>query len=148
MARPCLSRPLEILLVEDNPSDARLIAKAFEGVSQPCNIRIISDGELAIAFLYQIGSVESFLPPDLILLDLHLPKKGGIEVLQEIKSSPQLAAIPVIMLTASSSQHDIDKCYQQEANCYLLKPHNLQELNRTMQILQDFWLKMVKLPLV
>lgn len=141
----CLSS-FEVLLVEDNPSDAMLIAKAFEQISQPYNLRIVRDGDAAMLSLLQPIGMRDYPLPDLILLDLHLPKKDGLTVLREIKSNPSLAVIPVIMLTASDLRHDIAKCYKEEANSYLVKPRNLTEFNRTIESLQNFWLQIAKLP--
>jgi two-component system, chemotaxis family, response regulator Rcp1 len=141
-----LSRPIEILLVEDSTSDAKVIAKVFEQVPIPCHLRVVSDGLSAIALLLQQGKYYGYPRPNLILLDLHLPKKSGLNVLQEIKSDCRFSDIPVIMLTASSDQQDIAQCYQKEANCYLTKPSNLDELEQMIQMLQNFWLQTACLP--
>lgn len=143
----CLSKPIEILLVEDSSSDAKVIAKAFEQVPTPHHLSVVSDGVSAIAFLLNQGQYHADSRPDLILLDLHLPKKDGLAVLEEIKSDRRFADIPVIMLTASSDRKDIARCYQKEANCYLTKPNNLEELEQMVKMLQNFWLQTVRLPL-
>ena len=140
-------RPVEILLVEDSPSDAKLISKVFSRATIPHHLELVEDGIEAIAFLYQQGEYRSAPRPDLILLDLHLPKKDGLGVLAEIKSDSQLSKIPVIILTTSDCQEDVVSCYQMEANCYLTKPNNLQEFKETVTIIEDFWLRFVKLPL-
>ena len=144
----CQSRPIEILLVEDSRSDAQVIAKVFQQVPTANCLRIVSDGVAAIAYLLRQGQYHSYPRPDIILLDLHLPKKDGLTVLQEIKSDARFSAIPVIMLTASEEQKYIVECYQKEANCYLIKPRNLQEFEQTIQNFQAFWLQMVKLPMI
>jgi two-component system, chemotaxis family, response regulator Rcp1 len=141
-----LSRPIEILLVEDSTSDAQVIAKVFEQVPIPCHLKVVSDGLSAIALLSQQGKYRDYPRPNLILLDLHLPKKSGLNVLQEIKSDCRFSDIPVIMLTASSDRQDIAQCYQREANCYLTKPSNLDELEQMIQMLQNFWLQTACLP--
>ena len=141
------SRPIQILLVEDSLSDIKLISKALKEVSCHHSLKVVSDGVSAISFLFKKGEYRNCFRPDIILLDLHLPKKSGLSVLQEIKSNPSLADIPVIMLTASDKPESITQCYQQEANCYLIKPNNIQEFRQTIQALQAFWLQMVKLPI-
>lgn len=140
-------RPIEILLVEDSLSDARLISKVFDDASIPCHLKLVEDGMEAIDFLYQQGEYFSAPRPDLILLDLHLPKKDGLGVLAEIKTNTQLSQIPVIVLTTSDCQEDVVNCYQMNANCYLTKPSNLKELRETVTIIEDFWLSFVQLPL-
>ena len=140
-------RPIEILLVEDSPSDAKLISKVFTRATIPCHLKLVEDGIEAIDFLYQQGEYNSAPRPDLILLDLHLPKKDGLGVLAEIKADSQLSKIPVIVLTTSDCQEDVLTCYQMDVNCYLTKPNNLQEFKETVTIIEDFWLSFVKLPL-
>ena len=143
-----LSRPIEILLVEDSLIDIKLITKVFERITTPHNLKVIRDGGSALACLFNQGQYCSYPRPDLILLDLHLPKKDGLEVLQEIKSDERFASIPVIMLTASNSDRDIARCYRKDANCYLIKPSNLQEFEQTVKVIRDFWLQMVQLPMI
>ncbi|WP_144868313.1 response regulator [Hyella patelloides] len=143
----CLSRPIEILLVEDSLIDIKVIAKVFEQVATPHSLKVVRDGVAAIAYLCQQGEYLSYPKPDLILLDLHLPRKNGLAVLEAIKSDERFADIPVIMLTVSGDQQDIAECYQRDANCYLTKPSNLQEFEQLVQIIQDFWLQMVQLPM-
>lgn len=137
---------MEILLVEDSSSDVKVISKVFEETPIPHHLRVVSDGVAAIAVLLKQGEYHNYPRPDLILLDLHLPKKDGLAVLQEIKSDRRFSDIPVVMLTASDNQQDIIQCYQQEANCYLTKPSNLRELEQMVQLLQGFWLQTAQLP--
>ena len=144
----CQSKPIEVLLVEDSRSDAKLIAKVFQQIPTANCLRIVSDGVAAIAYLLKQGQYRSYPRPNIILLDLHLPRKDGLTVLQEIKSDTRFSDIPVIMLTASDNQEDIIKCYQNEANSYLIKPRNLQEFEQTIRHFQDFWLQMVRLPMI
>ena len=140
-------RPIEILLVEDSPSDAKLIKKVFDRATIPHHLEQVEDGIEALDFLYQQGEYRSAPRPDMILLDLHLPKKDGLCVLAEIKADSQLSKIPVIVLTTPHSPKDVINCYQMDANCYLTKPNNLQEFKQTVSIIEDFWLGFVKLPL-
>ena len=140
-------RPLEILLVEDSSSDATLIAKILAKAEIPHNLRIVEDGVEAVSFLHREGRYDKIPRPDIIFLDLHLPKKDGLGVLAEIKSEPSLRNIPVIILTASASQEDITKCYQMNANCYLTKPSTSEDFCRTVKVLEDFWLNIAQLPL-
>ena len=142
-----LPRPIEILLVEDSLIDIKLIVKVFEQITIPHHLKVVKDGVSALACLLKQGQYHSYPKPDLILLDLHLPRKDGLEVLQEIKSDERFASIPVIMLTASDNHYDIAQCYRKEANCYLIKPSNLQEFEQTIKIIRDFWLQMVQLPM-
>ncbi len=143
---------MEILLVEDSESDAKLITKAFSrtNITPPNitpNFRIVKDGVEAVAFLYKEKPYDKMPRPDIIFLDLHLPKKDGLGVLTEIKSEPSLRNIPVIILTSSALQQDITKCYQMNANCYLTKPSTSEEFYRTVKIIEDFWFNIAKLPL-
>ena len=140
-------RPIEILLVEDSPSDAKLISKVFTRATIPCHLELVEDGIEALDFLYQQGEYKSAPRPDLILLDLHLPRKDGLGVLAEIKADSQLSKIPVIVLTTSHCPQDVINCYQMDANCYLTKPNNLQEFKQTVSMIEDFWLGFVKFPL-
>ncbi len=140
-------RPLEILLVEDSIADATLIAKILAQAKISHNLRIVEDGVEAISFLHREGRYDKMPRPDIIFLDLHLPKKDGLGVLAEIKSEPSLRNIPVIILTASASQEDITKCYQMNANCYLTKPSTSEDFCRTVKVIEDFWLNIAQIPL-
>lgn len=140
-------RPIEILLIEDSPSDAKLISKVFGKATIPHNLERVEDGIEALDFLHKQGEYRSAPRPDLILLDLHLPKKDGLGVLAEIKADSHLNKIPIIVLTTSDCQEDVVSCYQMDVNCYLTKPSNLQEFKETVTIIEDFWLSFVKLPL-
>ncbi|MGK7951925.1 MAG: response regulator [Xenococcaceae cyanobacterium] len=140
-------RPVEILLVEDCLSDAKLIGKVFSRATIPHNLQLVEDGIEALDFLYQRGKYYSAIRPDLILLDLNLPKKDGLEVLAKIKADHQLSKIPVIILSNSDCPQDILSCYQMDANCYLTKPSNLREFKETINMIENFWLSFVRLPL-
>jgi len=139
-------RPVDILLVEDNPADVRLTREALREGKVRNNLHVMQDGQEALDFLFQNGKYAQAPRPDIILLDLNLPKKDGREVLAEIKSSPQLRAIPVTILTISKAEEDILKTYEHHANCYIIKPIDMDQFLRVMRSVEDFWLEIVKLP--
>jgi CheY-like chemotaxis protein len=140
------SRPVEILLVEDNPGDARLTREALKEGRLPVHLNVAADGESALAFLHRQGPYAQAPRPDLILLDLNLPRKGGHEVLAEIKADERLRRIPVVMLTSSQAEQDIRASYDLHANCYITKPVELDQFIRVVRSIEDFWLSVVKLP--
>jgi len=139
-------RFLDILLVEDSPGDVRLTREAFNDAKIMINLHVVSDGVAAMAFLRRENGYPNVPRPDLILLDLNLPKKDGREVLKEIKESAALATIPVVILTTSASESDILKSYQLHANCYITKPVDLTGFLEVIQSIDNFWLSVVKLP--
>ena len=139
-------RPIEILLVEDNPGDVRLIVEALRDGKVQNKLHIAKDGMEATAFLHREGEYADALYPDLILLDLNLPKKDGPEVLAEIKEDPALKHIPVVILTSSQEEEDIVKTYNLHANCYITKPIDLEQFIMVVKSISDFWLTVVKLP--
>ena len=138
--------PAEILLVEDNPADIRLLQEAFKGCAKACKLIVTRDGEQAMAFLHQEGEYSSSRRPDLILLDLNLPRKNGLEVLAEVKQEQGLRRIPVIMLSTSTNRDDICRSYDLHANCYISKPVDLLELIELGKVIEKFWLKWTVLP--
>ncbi|WP_454062413.1 response regulator [Candidatus Nitrospira salsa] len=138
--------PIEILLVEDSPSDVRLTQEAFEAARIYNTIHIVQDGVSALKFLRQKVPYEHVPRPDLILLDLNLPKKDGREVLKEIKSDSSLRQIPLVILTTSSDEHDVLQSYDLHANAYLVKPIDVKNFINMIQSLEQFWLSFVKLP--
>jgi two-component system, chemotaxis family, response regulator Rcp1 len=138
--------PIEVLLVEDSPGDVRLTQEAFKDAKVHINLHVASDGEEAMAFLNRAGKHSNAPRPDLILLDLNLPKKDGREVLGEIKESPTLKSIPVVILTTSASETDILQSYQFHANCYIAKPVDLEGFLKVVRSIDNFWLSVVKLP--
>lgn len=138
--------PIEILLVEDSPSDAKLTAKTFAKAEVSNNLHIVEDGVEAMDFLRRAAPYQEVPRPDLILLDLNLPRKDGRKVLAEIKNDPGLSDIPVIILTTSEADDDIAKSYSLRANCYITKPVTLKEFTSAVESIGDFWLKTVKLP--
>lgn len=137
---------IEILLVEDNPGDVRLTKEAFKIGKIQNNMHVVYDGEEAMDFLYRRGTHADAPRPDIILLDLNLPKKDGREVLKEIKSDDNLKSIPVVILTTSSAEEDIIRTYDLHANCYITKPVDLDKFLAIVQMIEDFWLTVVKLP--
>ena len=138
--------PIEVLLVEDSPGDVRLTREAFKDAKVHINLNVASDGAEAMAFLGREGEHANAPRPDLILLDLNLPKKDGREVLAELKGSPALKSIPVIILTTSASEADIHGSYQHHANCYITKPVDLEGFLKVVRSIDSFWLSVVKLP--
>ena len=140
------SKPIEILLVEDNPADVRLVQEAMKEGKVLNHISVARDGMEAIAFLHRQGRYGSAPRPDIILLDLNLPKKDGREVLAEIKGSSTLRQIPVVVLTSSQAEKDILKSYHLNANCYISKPVDLDQFIEVVKSLENFWFSIVKLP--
>jgi chemotaxis family two-component system response regulator Rcp1 len=138
--------PIEVLLVEDSAGDVRLTREAFKDAKVYVNLHVASDGAEAMAFLAREGPFANVPRPDLILLDLNLPKKDGREVLEEIKSSPTLKSIPVVILTTSESDADILRSYRLHANCYITKPVDLEGFLTVIKSIDNFWLSVVKLP--
>ena len=140
------SRTIEILLVEDNPGDARLTLEAFKEGKVINNLSVVHDGVEALAYLRREGRYAHVTVPDLILLDLNLPKMDGRQVLATIKTDPRLMTIPVVVLTTSASEDDIARAYGHHANCYITKPVDLDQFLRVVQSIESFWLSLVKLP--
>jgi chemotaxis family two-component system response regulator Rcp1 len=136
----------DILLVEDSPGDVRLTREALKDANMHINLHVVSDGIEAMAFLNREGSYEKVPRPDLILLDLNLPRKDGREVLAEIKADLRLMFIPIVILTTSASDEDILRSYRLHANCYISKPVDLDGFLRVVQSIDSFWLSVVKLP--
>ena len=141
-----IDRPIDILLVEDNPADIRLTQEAFKETRIPNKLHIVRDGAEALAFLQQQNRYANAPRPDLILLDLNLPKKDGREVLAIIKQSPELKRIPVVVLTTSKTEEDINQTYEHHANCYITKPADLDEFLNVIKTIETFWLSVVQLP--
>jgi len=137
---------VDILLVEDNPGDIRLTKEAFKEGRLNNNLHAVTDGVKAIEFLKQEGEFENAPRPDLILLDLNLPKKDGREVLEVIKADDNLKTIPVIILTTSSSDFDINRAYELHANCYITKPIDFDSFMDVILSIESFWLQLAKLP--
>jgi len=138
--------PINILLVEDNPGDARLAEEALLESKIKNKLYLTVDGEEAMQFLRQEGIFTNVPSPDLILLDLNLPKKDGREVLAEIKSDERLKRIPVVIFTTSKSEEDVLKTYNLHANCFITKPLDLNQFLKVVRSIEDFWLTIVRLP--
>jgi two-component system, chemotaxis family, response regulator Rcp1 len=139
-------QPIEVLLVEDNPGDVDLTREAL-AAAKVCNrLHVAEDGEAAIEFLHRRGDFADAPRPDLILLDLNLPKKDGRQVLKEIRANPDLTEIPIVVLTTSQADEDILHAYQLHANCYISKPVGFQQFLVVIKAIEDFWLTIVKLP--
>ncbi len=139
-------RPIEILLVEDNPGDVRLTQEALGEAKVRNNLAVAKDGVEALAYLRREPPFEAAARPDLILLDLNLPRKDGREVLAEIKADADLRRLPVVVLTTSSAEKDVLESYNLYANCYITKPVDLDQFVRIVSSIEDFWLTIVKLP--
>jgi len=139
-------RPIEILLIEDSPSDAALTIEALQAGKIVNNLNRVADGVEALAYLRQQGRFTDSSRPDLIMLDLNLPKKDGREVLRELKSDPSLKLIPIIVLTTSKADKDVMQSYELNANCYITKPVDFQQFIDVVQSIERFWLSVVTLP--
>ncbi len=140
------SRPIELLLVEDSPSDVRLTVEALKEAKVKNRLYVVTDGVEALKFLRRQEEYSSSPKPDLILLDLNLPKKDGREVLAEIKEDPELRLIPIVVLTTSAAEEDIARAYSLHANCYVTKPVDFVQFMRVIHSIENFWLTVVKLP--
>jgi CheY-like chemotaxis protein len=141
-----VSEVIQILLVEDNPGDVLLTKEALRDDKLRVNLNVVVDGEEAMAFLRKEGRFAAVPRPDLILLDLNLPKKDGRQVLSEIKADDVLKCIPVVILTTSQAEEDILRAYRLSANCYVQKPIDLEQFIRVVRSIESFWFTVVKLP--
>ena len=139
-------QPIEILLVEDNPGDVELTREALETAKVANRLHVVDDGADAVDFLFRKGAFADAPRPDIILLDLNLPKKDGRQVLSEIKTEPSLSQIPVVVLTTSQAEEDIIRAYQLHANCYVTKPVDFNQFLHIVSTIEEFWLGVVKLP--
>jgi chemotaxis family two-component system response regulator Rcp1 len=146
MSQTNLVQPIEILLVEDNPGDADLAREALENSKVRNAVHVVTDGVAAMEFLRRTGMYKDAVRPDLILLDLNLPKKDGREVLAEIKADEGLKRIPVVILTTSKDEADVLKTYNLHANCYITKPIDLAQFMKVVKSIEDFWFTIVRLP--
>ena len=146
MSNVASARPIEILLVEDNPGDVRLLMETFREGKIRNRISLVEDGVEALAFLRKEGEHGSAPRPDLILLDLSLPRKNGQEVLAEVKQDADLKRIPVVVITSSQAEKDILQAYNNHVNCYLTKPVDLEQFMGVVRSVEEFWLSVVKLP--
>ncbi|MBC8252864.1 MAG: response regulator [Ardenticatenia bacterium] len=141
-----IGKPVQILLADDNPADVRLTVEALKEGKVRNKLHVVQDGVEAMAFLRQQGKYSDAPRPDVILLDLNMPKKDGREVLAEVKADPDLRRIPVVILTVSQAEEDIVKTYDLHANCYITKPVDLDQFLKVVKSIEGFWLNIVKLP--
>ena len=139
-------RPIHILMVEDDPADVRLTREALKNKKVHTTMNTVADGLEAMAYLRKEGSYADMPRPDLILLDLNMPRMDGREVLSELQKDPGLRSIPVIVLTTSEGEEDILSAYEMNANCYITKPVDWKQFIRVVELIEDFWLTVVKLP--
>ncbi len=146
MNQDTAGRPVEILLVEDNPGDVRLTQEALKEGKVRNHLSVAGDGVEAMAFLRREGSYATAPRPDIVLLDLNLPKKDGRQVLAEVKADPDLRRIPVVILTTSKAEEDILKTYDLHANCFITKPVEFEQFIKVVQSIEGFWLTIVQLP--
>ncbi|MGZ7096115.1 MAG: response regulator [Methanobacterium sp.] len=137
---------VNILLVEDNPADARLIEEVFKDTNVGNRIFVVKDGVEAMDFLNHQNKFSDAPRPEIILLDLNLPRKDGREVLKEVKENDELKSIPIVILTTSSAKEDVIKTYHNHANCYITKPVDFDQFMKVITAIEDFWLRVVKLP--
>ncbi|MCG8414868.1 MAG: response regulator [Pseudomonadales bacterium] len=135
-----------VLLVEDNPADVQLMLEAANQADTQVNVQTVGDGKAALQFLRRERGFEDSVRPDLIMLDINLPQKGGLEVLEEIRVAPELKSLPVIILTTSNNPSDIAKAYSLQANCYVQKPSNLYDFEQAISLTLSFWLRLARLP--
>lgn len=138
--------PIHLLMVEDNPDDILLTQEALKDAKVHCKLNTAEDGVEAMAYLKKQGKYADAITPDIILLDLNLPKKDGREVLKEIKKDENLRKIPVVILTTSDAAEDIEQAYRNHVNCYITKPVDLDQFIKVVRTIEDFWFTIVKLP--
>lgn len=139
-------RPIEMLLVEDNEADIRLTQIALKQAKLDNRLHVVRDGEQALDFLFQRGDYSEAIRPDLVLLDLNLPKLNGAEVLKEIREEEGLKTLPVVILTTSDADQDIYESYELHANCYITKPVDLRKFMGVVEMIEDFWARIASLP--
>jgi two-component system, chemotaxis family, response regulator Rcp1 len=141
-----IARPVQILIVEDNPADARLVREVMRDSKILNEIHWVPDGVEAMAFLRRQGKYPQAPRPNLMFLDLNMPRKDGREVLSEVKSDPDLRRIPVVVMTSSQAEEDIARAYDQHANCYVRKPISFEQFHAVVKTLENFWFSTVELP--
>ncbi len=146
MTDTCNGQLVEILLVEDNPGDVRLTQEVFKEAKILNHLNVVGDGVDAMAFLRREGGYADVVRPDIVLLDLNLPRKSGRDVLEEIKGDPALRNIPIVVLTTSRAEQDVLSAYEHHANCYITKPVGLEQFVEIVGSISQFWLSIVELP--
>ena len=139
-------RPIEILVAEDNPADVRILQETLREAEVPNRLHSVRDGVELLEFLRRQGAHAEAVRPHLVLLDLNMPRKSGLEALLEIKKDPALQSIPVIVLTSSNAEHDVAAAYDGHANCYITKPMDLEDFEAVVQEIESFWLRVAQLP--
>jgi len=139
-------RPIEVLLVEDNPGDVRLTQEALRDCKVRNRLSVVTDGEEALAYVRRQGKFKGEMRPDVILLDLNLPRKDGRQVLEELKADPNLRRIPVVIMTSSDAEQDVIRAYDLNVNCYVTKPVDFDQFVRVVKAIEEFWLEIVTLP--
>lgn len=142
----CSVKPIQVLMVEDNPDDVLLTREAFKDAKVHCNLHVVEDGVQALEFLNRQGEHTNAARPDIILLDLNLPRMDGREVLELIKKDLSLRMIPVVVLTTSESPDDIARAYNSHVNCYITKPVDFDQIIKVVKSIENFWFTVVKLP--
>jgi len=140
------AKPIDILLVEDNPGDVRLTQEALRDAKVRNTLNVVRDGEEAMLYLQRRGRYKEATRPDVIFLDLNLPRKTGLEVLKDVKADDELKRIPIVVITTSNAEQDIVKSYDLHANCYVTKPVDLGQFLEVVKSIEDFWLSIVRLP--
>ena len=140
------AKPVQILIVEDNPADARLVREVMRDSKILNEIQWVPDGVEALAFLRRQGKYAEAPRPNIVFLDLNMPKKDGREVLREVKADPSLRSIPVVVMTSSQTEEDIARAYDHHANCYVRKPVDFQQFHQVVKTLENFWFATVELP--
>lgn len=140
------SRPIDLLLVEDNPGDVELTQEALRESKLHVNLHVAIDGEIALAHLWREGAYADVPRPDLVVLDLNLPKIDGREVLERVKGDPGLASIPIVVMTSSSADEDVARSYELHANCFVTKPLDMDQFDKVVRAIDEFWFTVVRLP--
>ncbi|MDY6932300.1 MAG: response regulator [Halobacteriota archaeon] len=146
MSNNAIRRPIDVLLVEDNPGDIRLTEEAFKEGMMHINLHVVTDGIEATKFLKKEGEYADAPSPDLVLLDLNMPRKNGCEVLEDIKADEDLRRIPIVILTTSRAEEDIIKSYNLHANCFITKPVDMDQFVEVIKFIEGFWFSVVRLP--
>jgi CheY-like chemotaxis protein len=140
------ARKIRVLLIDDSPDDERILRRAMRGTAMLENLQVVDDGDQALDCLRRRGKFAEAPSPDLILLDLNLPRRDGWEVLEEVKADPYLSSIPVVVLTTADSPEDVSRAYRLQAASFITKPADFNQLERTMAVLDEFWTSMATLP--
>lgn len=141
-----MNRPMNVLLVEDNEGDVELTRIAFKKIGVPCTLSVVYDGQEAVEYLYKRGSFKDAETPDLVLVDLNMPRMGGKEFLEVVKNDDELKSVPVMILSSSQNPAEVLECYRRHANCYVLKPAGLEDFMNLAKQIESFWSRFVYFP--